>query len=829
MKCRQPGCTGTIVDGYCDVCGMPPAAGAAAPSRVNGSASAAAPAAGSHTPRRQFAAGSQPGQIRTEPPGPADAEPAAHEPAQQPPPASSGSSGRLGQRGGPCPQPGCRGTIVDGYCNVCGNPPDAKPPSATPKLLGTTLSTTATAAELGTVLMGSALAGPGAVRTSVRADAHRARTRIGAGVTTVPPAPSIDPAKAVLKDPVVPEARRNCPKCGAPVGRGHDGQPGKAVGTCEKCGTAFSFYPVIKPGELIAQQYEVAGAIAYGGMGWIYLARDRNVSDRWVVLKGLLNASDDDASAAAKSEKEFLAAVEHPLIVEIYNFVQHADARYIVMEYVPGRSITDLLKERKAANKGSYDPLPVDWALAYLIEILPAFTYLHEDGLLYCDFKPDNLMQVGDSVKLIDLGAVRRIADETSPIFGTVGYQAPEVAETGPSVASDIYTLGRALLVMSSEFRGYQSEYVDTLPPLSKMPLFAEHDSFYRLVQRACAPLPADRFQSAEDLRVQAMGVLREVVARRSPGAATTSAPSTLFSTPMTAGEGFDWRQLPRLLPDPADPMTSWIASITLEDPRQRMGALERAPQRTAQVMLTQIEIALGLGDRQTVSRIVRELLKSDPWDWRAIWMQGLLAFQTHAWHEAQAPFNTVYAQVPGELAPKFALAVACEHGEQLALAEELFAICASTDAAYVTPSAFAMTRIRLARDDREGALDALGLIPPTSRGYSDARTAQAQLVLQREGTLAELDQAWQAIHAARLDQITTTRLEAEVLEKALAQLHDNRGRAVGMFDGQPATERNLRPKLERVYRDLAIWTRDDDERRRLITQADSTRRWSLL
>jgi len=100
---------------------------------------------------------------------------------------------------------------------------------------------------------------------------------------------------------------------------------------------------------------------------------------------------------------------------------------------------------------------------------------------------------------------------------------------------------------------------------------------------------------------------------------------------------------------------------------------------------------------------------------------------------------------------------------------------------------------------------------------------------LQREGTLAELDQAWQAIHAARLDQITTTRLEAEVLEKALAQLHDNRGRAVGMFDGQPATERNLRPKLERVYRDLAIWTRDDDERRRLITQADSTRRWSLL
>ncbi len=822
MNCRQPGCTGTIVDGYCDVCGMPPTPSAAASSQADRAATSAS--VGSRTPdppRRQSAAGSEPGQLRTQPPS----QPATRAAGAQ----TQGAAHRPGQRGGPCPQPGCRGTIVDGYCNVCGNPPDAKPPSPTPQLLGTTLSTTATAAELGTVLMGSALAGPGATRTSVRSDAHRIRTRIGAGVTTVPPAPPIDPAKAVLSDPVVPETRRNCPKCGEPVGRGHNGEAGNPEGVCEKCGTAFSFYPAIKPGELIAQQYEVAGAIAYGGMGWIYLARDRNVSDRWVVLKGLLNAADDDATAAAKSEKEFLAAVEHPLIVEIYNFVQHGDARYIVMEYVPGRSITDLLKERKAANKNNHDPLPVDWAIAYLIEVLPAFTYLHDSGLLYCDFKPDNLMQVGDSVKLIDLGAVRRIADEISPIFGTVGYQAPEVAETGPSVASDIYTLGRALLVMCSEFRGYQSEYVDTLPPLSKMPLFAEHDSFYRLVQRACAPVPADRFQSAEDLRTQAMGVLREVVARRSPGAATISAPSTLFSAPMTAVETANWRQLPRLLPDTSDPMTSWLSSITLEDPRQRMGALERAPQRSAQVMLAQIEIALELGDNKTVARIIRELLRVDPWDWRAIWMQGLQAVQSHSWHEAMAPFNTVYAQVPGELAPKFALAVVCEHGEQPALAEELFAICASTDAAYVTPAAFAMTRIRLARGDQEGALDALGLIPPTSRGYSDARTTQARLVLQREGTLADLDQAWQAIHAAKLDQITTTSLEAEVLEKALATLRENRGRATGVFDGQPATEKNLRPKLERAYRDLAAWTRDDEERRSLIAKADLTRRWSLL
>jgi len=91
------------------------------------------------------------------------------------------------------------------------------------------------------------------------------------------------------------------------------------------------------------------------------------------------------------------------------------------MEYVGGRSLKQVLKERMRANGGAYDPLPVDVALAYILEILPAFQYLHDLGLVYCDFKPDNLIQVGDALKLIDLGGVRRIDDEESAIYGTVG------------------------------------------------------------------------------------------------------------------------------------------------------------------------------------------------------------------------------------------------------------------------------------------------------------------------------------------------------------------------------------------------------------------------
>ena len=194
------------------------------------------------------------------------------------------------------------------------------------------------------------------------------------------------------------------------------------------------------------------------------------MSDRWVVLKGLLNTGDPDALAAAIAERQFLAQVEHPLIVEIYNFVTHEGAGYIVMEYVGGVSLKQILKERMRANGGVFDPLPVDQALAYILEVLPAFTYLHDLGLVYCDFKPDNLIQVGDAVKLIDLGGVRRIDDEDSAIYGTVGYQAPEVARVGTSVASDIYTIGRTLIVLMMEFRGYQTKYVASLPPVEETP-----------------------------------------------------------------------------------------------------------------------------------------------------------------------------------------------------------------------------------------------------------------------------------------------------------------------------------------------------------------------
>ena len=125
-----------------------------------------------------------------------------------------------------------------------------------------------------------------------------------------------DPQDAVLVDPGVPERKRFCATCGDPVGREREGRPGRTEGWCAHCGSPFSFTPKLHPGDLVAGQYDVAGCLAHGGLGWVYLARDRNVSDRWVVLKGLLDSQDRSAMAAAIAERRFLAEVRHPNIVE---------------------------------------------------------------------------------------------------------------------------------------------------------------------------------------------------------------------------------------------------------------------------------------------------------------------------------------------------------------------------------------------------------------------------------------------------------------------------------------------------------------------------------
>jgi len=660
------------------------------------------------------------------------------------------------------------------------------------------------------------------------------RGRLGAGLVEIDPVPYRDPADAVLElsAAVVPESRRFCPQCDEPVGRGRDGAPGRTAGFCRKCGTPFSFEPKLRAGELVAGQYEVAGCIAHGGMGWIYLARDRNVSDRWVVLKGLLNAGDGDAMAAALAERRFLAEVEHPNIVKIFNFVRHESAGYIVMEYVGGRSLKQILTARREDNGGEPDPLPPTKAIAYMLEVLPALGYLHQLGLLFCDFKIDNVIQTEHSLKLIDLGGVYRLDDPSSAVFGTAGYQAPELVSAGPSVASDLFTVARTLAVLCLDFRGYQSNYRFTLPPLEDVPLFTRYDSLYRFLLTGTAADPDERYQSAEEMADQLYGVLRELVSDQEGHPAP--APSSQFGGPLrSAHERPDWRALPRPQVDSDDPAAGYVATITTADPQQTIAQLNAAPERTVEVELRHAGALIELGEWGAVDQALDAIEASDRWEWRARWYRGLAALAMERPAEARASFATVYHLLPGELAPKLALGMACEGEALFAQAAGWYDIVSRTDPAF-TAATFGLARSRLEVGDRAGALAAYDRVPDSSSAYLEAQTARIHRLASHDaarngaGNLAtdELLAAGEILASLPIRGGERARLEAELLEAALALVQ--RGPIVG--DGRRnllgcrLRERELRLGVERSYRELARWAASSTERIRLVDRANQVR-----
>ncbi|MFB7212990.1 tetratricopeptide repeat protein [Streptomyces sp. NPDC056255] len=421
------------------------------------------------------------------------------------------------------------------------------------------------------------------VRSSGSASGASARGRLGVGLVEVPDVPRPDPRSAVMENPEVPERKRFCSRsdCGAQVGRSRGERIGRTEGFCTKCGHPYSFVPKLHAGDIVHGQYEVAGCLAHGGLGWVYLAVDRAVSDRWVVLKGLLDTGDQDAMEAAISERRFLAEIEHSNIVRIYNFVEHLDQRtgsldgYIVMEYVGGKALKDIANERRTPA-GKRDPLPVEQACAYGIEALEALGHLHSRNLLYCDFKVDNAIQTEDQLKLIDMGAVRRMDDDESAIYGTVGYQAPEVAEIGPSVASDLYTVARTLAVLTFDFQGYTNVFVDSLPDPDNIEVFRTYESFYRLLVRATDPDPARRFASAAEMAEQLTGVLREVVSLQT--GRPRPALSTLFGTEVRVTDT-------QLFPEPMGDVSRLgvrAAAPARSGRRGRRGAAGNAPRAAA-------------------------------------------------------------------------------------------------------------------------------------------------------------------------------------------------------------------------------------------------------
>ncbi|MGA5260927.1 tetratricopeptide repeat protein [Streptomyces griseoincarnatus] len=727
------------------------------------------------------------------------------------------------------------------------------------------------------------------VRSSGAGGTGSGRGRLGAGLVQVPPIPRPDPRRMVLDDPEVPERKRFCSRsdCGAPVGRARNGRPGRTEGFCTKCGHPYSFVPKLRPGDVVRGQYEVVGCLAHGGLGWIYLAVDRAVADRWVVLKGLLDTGDQDAMAAAISERRFLAEIEHANIVRIYNFVEHLDQRtgsldgYIVMEYVGGRSLKEIANARRTPE-GRRDPLPVEQACAYGIEALEALGHLHSRNLLYCDFKVDNAIQTEDQLKLIDMGAVRRTDDDESAIYGTVGYQAPEVAEVGPSVASDLYTVARTLAVLTFDFQGYTNVYADSLPDPDTIEVFWRYESFYRLLVRATDPDPARRFASAQEMAEQLTGVLREVVSLQSgqarPALSTLFGPELRFTdtelfpppdgdvsrlgarrartrkgvsvpapalplSPASLVRPVDCPTAALALPvphvQPTDPDAGFLAGLLASAPGELIHALAAAPDPSTETRLRAVRARLETGGWATALEALGALEAEDPDDWRVVWYRGVAALVTGDHEGAALAFDAIYDAFPGEIAPKLALGLCAEVLGQLDNAAEYYHLVWSTDPSYVS-AAFGLARVRLAAGDRHGAVRTLESVPESSIHYTAARVAAVRARLRgRTATAADapfledLTAAAgqvEALESYGLDPARRELLTAEVLGRGLDWvLSGGQGSAPPAAGGRTLLgsgldERGLRFGLERSYRTLARLARSGEERIDLVERANRYR-----
>ncbi len=332
-------------------------------------------------------------------------------------------------------------------------------------------------------------------------------------------------------------------------------------------------------------------------------------------------------------------------------------------------------------------------------------------------------------------------------------------------------------------------------------------------------------------MRDQLLGVLREVTAATTGGAVTRSTPSRLFDTPAVADDRLDWADLPVVAIDPLDPMASWLASVTAENPADRLQALASAPEQTVAVAMASGYAAMAADQLQQASTISDTILGNDPWEWRGVWLHGLVALEAGDHPGAISAFNSVYGQLPGELAPKLALARACELGGEPEIAAQMYAQCARTDAAYVAPAQFGLARLAAAAGRRDEALAAFDHIPATSRAYGDARRQRALLLSSTDGSADPLDDlaaAADELDQAALDPAGRVALRIQILTAALAHVRDHGAAPQLVIAGAKGTVPSLRSGLEQAYRDAARLAEDPAERTRLVDQANLVRVRSL-
>lgn len=706
-------------------------------------------------------------------------------------------------------------------------------------------------------------------RSDISLRSSSKRRGIAAGLVEVAPLPPMEPLKIIRPELIIPREQRVCynPDCKWVKDPAHNGVPRNLYrerdgvpidqGVCPSCKSPFNFAPIAKD-TVINAQYQVMGPVAVGGFGFIYLAWDLNVG-RYVVLKGLLNSKDPEQQANAVQERRFLADLQDSHIVNIVNFVTYEDPAtkdkqtFIVMEFIDGKTLKQIKKEWMKAH--SNEPLPVTEAIYYILGLLPAFTYLHKHGVVYCDFKMDNAMYQGERLRLIDMGGCRRLKDTGGANYFTRGYAAPEAAgdDWTVSVASDLYSVGRTLAILSMNFEwsgdfNQDGQYVPgkhefDLPTPDSQPIFAKYESFYRFLLRACHADPDQRFQSADEMADQLLGVLGEIVSIDSEKPRPLMISTEFSADFLREQEKPTFRSITDLKPDQTDPAIALIESALASNDLNEQAELYRqcivqfpksaeAPLRLASV-LTDLGAQGGSNSGTFLAeadKLITEQINKDPFDFRNVWVKGRWLLAQAQYEEAYRHFDAVYSEVPGELAPKLALAIAAELKGDVDTAIRYYELVSGVDRNYVT-AAFGLARCLQSRD-AAAAVEAYERVNPQSISYVPALMAKARAILSHKPDAEGFKLASDTILRIKEDNLEMHKLKADFYLAAVGQL----GTGLQLPTGTPSMQllgtdlrdAALRDAAERELRDCARYS-EGPNKITFVDRANAVRRNTMF
>ncbi|HEX6109451.1 MAG TPA: tetratricopeptide repeat protein, partial [Ktedonobacteraceae bacterium] len=551
------------------------------------------------------------------------------------------------------------------------------------------------------------------------------------------------------------QQQEECPQCHSPHAAGvkfcnHCGFR-FATGTSPAASSVISQQPLTAPtvqlgvGSLLNGKYRITKEIGAGGMGAVYLAEDE-VLKRRVVIKALLSDDDPDLVTQSIKEREFLAAVKHANIVSIYDFITVDTHGYIVMEYVGGKTLDQIMDEQGK-------PFDAADAIKYMIGILPAFSYLAKLGLVYCDFKPQNVMlevlkDGTQVVKLIDLGTVIKYVPKPDDVYGTHGFYAPEAVKA-PSPETDLYSICRTL--------AYLVTLMDLTDPIFGMPAaerykaFRDHPELYRLLYKGTHAQPAQRFHTAEELSDQLEGVLR-LIAGGKPGVPVST---RLFVSSMMTTSG---KLGPRgeaaldendraidllLVGDQALRSGNYESALSLY--RQAVGSHIKS--LDAHLRLAEVLIDLGEFSKAEAELAWAHRLTSN--NWKVTWYTARFLEAQGRFALAAGKYQELIADLPGELPPLQALARVNAHMGDDASAVKLYTTVLKADPSN-TDAILGITNSLLNLQHWNEAIKVLNGVSEAAAKYVDAQLLLCDLYLNLIAplTVQNIEQASHAVNA---------------------------------------------------------------------------------